>query len=94
MSEVKFPRRPAIQIPTGSILMQALLNAGLPVASSCGGDGICSKCRVRIISGGENLSAESEHEKILREQNSIADGWRISCQTLVNGDIEIDTNYW
>lgn len=74
--------------------MDELLLAGLPVASSCHGDGICGKCRIRIIAGAENLSKQNAVEELVRERLKIAKEYRISCQTQVNGDIVIDTAYW
>lgn len=74
--------------------MSALLNAGMPVASSCFGDGVCGKCRLQIIKGQENLSAINETEQFLRERYQLAANERISCQTYVNGDITVDATYW
>ncbi len=45
----------AFEVDEGANLMQALLDKGLPVASSCGGDGICAKCKVEIIEGETNI---------------------------------------
>lgn len=75
-------------------LMRLLLNAGYPVASSCQGDGICSKCRVKIIHGHDNLNLENELETKTKVRNQIAPIERLSCQVYVNGDITIDTDYW
>jgi len=95
MPEIAFKKsRPAVQVAQGENLMQALLAAGLPVASSCNGDGICSKCKINIISGAENLSRENDTEIFLKEKNSIAKSYRISCQTEILGDIQVDATYW
>lgn len=74
--------------------MQALLAGGLPVASSCRGDGVCAKCRIEIVDGKKNLSPENEREAFLREQHSIPKSQRVSCQTQVLGDITVTTSYW
>lgn len=74
--------------------MQTLLDDGLPVASSCSGEGVCSKCKIQILEGQENLSPPNETEKFLKQTNSIPDNERISCQTLILGDVKVDTNYW
>lgn len=74
--------------------MTSLLDADIPVASSCNGDGVCAKCKVTIIEGAENLSIENEIENFLKQKISIPAHTRISCQTIVNGDITIDTTYW
>jgi len=74
--------------------MQALLDGGLPVASSCSGDGVCAKCKIEILEGMENLSPENETESFLRESKGIPKGQRVSCQVQVLGDITINTTYW
>lgn len=74
--------------------MKALLQAEVPVASSCDGDGVCAKCKIIIIEGSENLSKENETEMFLKENNNVPHHWRISCQTKILGDIIIDATYW
>lgn len=74
--------------------MQSLLDAGIPVASSCNGEGVCAKCKIVIIEGAENLSRENELEIFLKQKFNIAKNIRISCQTQVNGNVTIDTTYW
>ena len=86
-----FPER---TVATGANLMEELLLAGLPVASSCHGDGICGKCRVRVIAGAENLSKIGSLEQLVRDRLKVPKEFRISCQTQVLGDIEVDTTYW
>jgi ferredoxin, 2Fe-2S len=96
MPKISFVK-PALQpfaAPEGTILMAALLEQKIPVASSCLGEGVCSKCRVKVVSGAENLSPETEKEKTLRARNKIPDGFRISCQTTLQGDVTLDTAYW
>ncbi len=75
-------------------LMALLLKSKLPVASSCQGDGICSKCRVEIVEGEENLTPELELETKTKKRNHIAANNRLACQVFVRGDVKIDTNYW
>lgn len=74
--------------------MQALLDGGLPVASSCSGDGVCAKCKVQVLEGMENLSSENETESFLRESKNLPQDQRVSCQVEVLGDILISTTYW
>lgn len=83
-----------IQVPDNSILMKSLLDAGLPVASSCSGEGVCGKCHVKVIAGATNLSIETQEEQELREVHDVPKGNRISCQTTILGDVTLDTSYW
>lgn len=86
--------RAPVDVPTETVLMTALLDAGLPVASSCDGDGVCAKCKIVIVEGREHLSPENETEAFLRDANNLAKDIRISCQTRVLGDITVDATYW
>lgn len=78
----------------GANLMKSLLDAGIPVASSCNGDGVCAKCKVVIVDGVNNLSSETDIEIFLKQKFAIPHNFRISCQVQVNGDITIDATYW
>jgi 2Fe-2S ferredoxin len=84
----------AFEVAYGTPLMAALLSHGQPVASSCNGQGVCSKCHVRVLKGHDNLSTETNSETQLKKRNKVPEGHRISCQTQVLGDIVIDTDYW
>ena len=95
MPIVRFRKnRPPIIVASGTLLMHALLDNGVPVASSCRGDGVCAKCRIEIVHGLENLGLENSTEAFLRERHGLQKNERISCQTAVIGDITIDTPYW
>ena len=82
------------EVAMGAELMQSLLAAGLPVASSCAGDGVCGKCRVQVVSGIENLSPAGDLEKGLAQKYQLGSDERIACQTRVNGDVTVTTTYW
>jgi 2Fe-2S ferredoxin len=95
MPFIRFVKKiPELSVTMGANLMDELLLAGLPVASSCHGDGICAKCRVRVVSGAENLSKIGAIEEIVRDRLKIPREYRVSCQTQVLGDVVIDTSYW
>jgi 2Fe-2S ferredoxin len=74
--------------------MRSLLDAGVPVASSCNSEGVCAKCGIQIMEGAENLSVPNAIEIFLKEKNKIRSDFRISCQTQVLGDVLIDAGYW
>jgi 2Fe-2S ferredoxin len=87
-----------IEVASGENLMSALMAAGLPVASSCHGDGICAKCGVFVESAGvpaaEALSPLTEDEAGFRERGALPEGKRLSCQCIVLADVVIDAPYW
>ncbi len=80
-----------LNVEPGSNLMNALLEAGLPVASSCHGDGVCSMCRVQIE--GE-VAPPVRYEADSLSRNKCAPSERLSCQVSVNHDLTVRTKYW
>lgn len=95
MPVIRFKKKkPEIEVPQGANLMKSLLDAGVPVASSCGSEGVCAKCGVHILEGMENLSEPSATELFLKEKNGLQKDIRISCQTVLYGDVLIDAGYW
>ena len=98
MSEltVRFlPHEKEISVKKGTSLIRAAMEAGVHVNASCGGEGVCGKCRVLIeegeVEGGitEKLSPED-----------IDKGYRLACLSQVKSDLvvripvesEIDTS--
>lgn len=86
--------RPPLEVETGANLMRALLAAGIPVASSCHGDGVCAKCRLEVTAGSEALAAPNETEAFLKERFQLKKETRISCQVEVRADLTVDATYW
>lgn len=74
-------------------LMQNLLDHGIPVASSCGGDGICGKCKIQIFTPGE-LPPPSDLETKTLEKNQATPGERLSCQLCLSENAMLETTYW
>lgn len=96
MPKISIAKNPgkSIEVERGTNLMKALLAAGVPVASSCRGDGACAKCRLRIVSGSQNLTKPHELEEFLIERYKLKSSERISCQCEVLGDVCVDATYW
>jgi len=85
MNKVTFlPHNREVEVPAGENLIRAALNAGVHINASCGGEGVCGKCRVLIeqgeVAGGisERLSAED-----------VAKGYRLACLSGVGADVVV-----
>ncbi|MFP5519330.1 MAG: 2Fe-2S iron-sulfur cluster-binding protein [Bdellovibrionia bacterium] len=95
MPRIKFAKtQKEITCELGDNLMQVLLKNQVPVASSCGGDGVCAKCRITIVNGKEYLTPANPTEEFLKVKFKLSGNDRISCQVSILGDIEIDASYW
>ncbi|MCC7437200.1 MAG: (2Fe-2S)-binding protein [Armatimonadetes bacterium] len=88
------PSGKSIAVAVGTVLLEAIRQAKLPVAQSCGGFGICSWCKVRVIEGQENLSIPSQPEQRLIQRQSFKPNERASCQAEILGDVAVTTTYW
>lgn len=66
----------------------------LPIASSCHGEGVCTKCKIKILWGGDSLSPLTELELKARQNHLIGETERLSCQTFAHGPTHITTTYW
>ena len=78
--EIRFGTGEQIMVSPGTTLLEASQLAGIAQASVCGGHGRCSTCRVRVLSGNEDLAPpEAEENKVL-ERISAAPNIRLACQ--------------
>jgi len=76
----------ALTTQPGRTLLTALSEQKIFLPSACGGGGTCGTCKCRVTAGGGDiLPIELNHisRKMARE------GWRLSCQVKVRGDMEI-----
>ncbi|MHC4873417.1 MAG: ASKHA domain-containing protein [Planctomycetota bacterium] len=80
------PANKIIETTAGANLLSAAQNAGLDLHASCGGKGLCGKCRVRIKSG--TAASDQGHENALSAAELKA-GWRLACLVEVEGDMTV-----
>jgi uncharacterized 2Fe-2S/4Fe-4S cluster protein (DUF4445 family) len=76
------PHNKDTEVAGGEILIRAAMEAGVHVNASCGGEGVCGKCRV-IIEKGEVEGGITEQ---LSEED-VAKGYRLSCRSIVQQDL-------
>lgn len=86
---VRYAQGPEVSIHRGTTLLEASLMHNIEHAHVCGGNGRCSTCRVRVISGMENLSVRESIEKNLLLKIGAEDDVRLACQARVNGHVKI-----
>jgi ferredoxin, 2Fe-2S len=69
-------------------LLEVLLTA-TDWMHACGAKGRCTTCKVLVVSGMENLGADSEAEIRYRAMNRLAPHERLACQVIPTGDVTI-----
>ncbi len=83
--KVKFlPYETEIEIENGDTVIRAALEAGVHVNASCGGEGVCGKCRVLIEDG----TVEGGISEKLSEEDQKR-GYRLACQAVVKSDLVV-----
>ncbi len=87
-------------IQEGTDILSAARELGADIASLCGGNGLCTRCKVKLNIGSfskHQITSEPTHLSPItsaeRERISEADlelGYRLSCSAKIQGDIVID----
>ncbi len=94
MTKVNCPQlNRVIDADPDKTLMKNLLQNNIPVASSCGGDGICGKCKMMVITT-TGLEPPDELEKKTLAKNNAETGERLSCQIKLTENALVETTYW
>ena len=81
------PMNKEIKVKRGTVLLNAMRDAGIQIESICGGKGECGKCKVLLVKG-EASHSSSKHENFLSKQE-ISEGYRLACQIRVLIDSEL-----
>jgi len=75
-----------LPLKVGVNLREALIEAGMPLDSPCGGQGTCLKCKVQL-SGISQKFTGLEREKLSAEE--LGNGWHLACQVTVEAPGEV-----
>lgn len=79
------PEGKEAEVPGGTTLLEAAAAAGTELASVCGGEGICGRCRL-IVRQGKVKAEPTLH--LSREE--IKEGYVLACQARVMGDVVVE----
>ena len=87
-------------IEAGTNILTAARELGADLASLCGGNGLCTRCKVKISTGSfpkHQITSEADSLTPIsaaeREQISAAglkEGYRLGCSARIQGNVVID----
>lgn len=78
------PANRTIEVPTGTLISEAIQSSELEVSQPCGGQGRCGRCAVLVESG------KIRKRSTIRLTNSdLEAGWVLACQAVIEGDATI-----
>jgi uncharacterized 2Fe-2S/4Fe-4S cluster protein (DUF4445 family) len=91
MTKIKVNLQPIgrrVEIDPGVDLLTAAQRAGIEIVASCGGVGICSTCKIRVLQGQVTPPTLTEEEELGRE--NMEAGFRLACQTIPLEDVRVE----
>jgi ferredoxin len=77
-----------VSVPENSNLLRASIREQGGIPFKCGG-GICGTCKCKIEQGLEHTDAVKPKERKHLTEEQFRLGYRMACQTFVNGDIAV-----
>lgn len=80
-----YPDNKTIEASKDTSILSAAVSAGIFINSSCGGDGVCGKCKVVVRKG--RVSSQPTGTISHEERKN---GVHLACLTLIQGDLEIE----
>jgi uncharacterized 2Fe-2S/4Fe-4S cluster protein (DUF4445 family) len=89
MSITLSPAGRRIDVAAGTRLQDVLFAQG--VEFPCGGRGRCGGCRVKVLQGWLEATAE---EKTVLGDGAVAAGWRLACRHIADGALTLELAQW
>lgn len=84
------PSNQEIDNDPNKTLLQVCLDNKIELKSICKGVPSCAECRVKVVSGENNLIPPAKAELSLIGTSYYLDGRRLSCQARAFGDVTLD----
>ncbi|MFO7560028.1 MAG: ASKHA domain-containing protein [Desulfobacterales bacterium] len=85
MHSIRFlPHEKEIKVEDNTTLIRAAMDAGVHINASCGGEGVCGKCRVLIEKGSVEGGVSGHLDKKDQEK-----GYRLACLAKVKSDLVV-----
>ena len=72
------PEGTETEVPSGTVLLDAVARMGVQITAPCGGGGTCGKCRVEVLSG-DGVEAPLAGEQALLTEAQRDRGVRLAC---------------
>jgi ferredoxin len=86
------PGDASVEVPRGTLLVDAIRAAGMPIATACGDELVCGRCGVRILRGA--VAREKPVEREAKRRNRVPAELRLACVIRVHEDLEVGADYW
>ncbi len=78
------PHNRKITVEDGESIIRAAMNAGVHINASCGGDGVCGKCRVLVEKG---VIEDGVSDRL--SDDDLEKGYRLACLSKIKSDLVV-----
>jgi uncharacterized 2Fe-2S/4Fe-4S cluster protein (DUF4445 family) len=75
-----------VPVEQGETILAAAQRGGILLNATCGGEGVCGRCVVQVMSGEVSESNLTEQAEL---KDQVKAGWRLACQAKVLGDLRV-----
>lgn len=82
---IKTTNGQTVNAGAGDSIYKSLKDNGIYLVASCGGKGVCGKCRIKVIEGKSRTESAGKLTKQDMEQNFV-----LACTTFAEGDVLIE----
>lgn len=79
------PDNITIEATAGENLLDVAARSGVYVTATCGGDGVCGKCKVKVVTG----DVERTQQSLISEKER-AEGYSLACKTTIVSDLTVE----
>lgn len=78
------PQGTSVRIAKGTDLLTAATKCGIVLAASCGGEGLCGKCRVLVEKG----TVKADPTRHISDKEA-KHGWVLACEAVIESDLTV-----
>jgi uncharacterized 2Fe-2S/4Fe-4S cluster protein (DUF4445 family) len=75
------------RVPAGTTLFDCASWNGVAIDSTCGGHGTCKKCKVKVVSGAQEVSSVDPRAF---SPDELRAGWRLACRAQAEEDLVVE----
>ena len=77
-----------VEVEQGKRLVLAIEESGVNIGHRCGGNAMCTTCRVVYSDGEPDTMTRAEHQKL--QETALLGKSRLACQIVCDGNMSVD----